>query len=144
MIHSSFTLSVRLPTFFQHFVIFGLNSYCPHTLSLLFSVFEPKLTPQLLLGLPFLATHPLAYLRSAFNLGRVFLHQWTVNYRFLPEALFTSPAFHLSLLAVHIAALVLFFWPRCVEVKWISKTGLAIYTSVCTFSDGSPPLEDYC
>ncbi|XP_017460666.1 PREDICTED: lethal(2)neighbour of Tid protein-like, partial [Rhagoletis zephyria] len=70
---------------------------------------------QLLLGLPFLATHPLAYLRSAFNLGRVFLHQWTVNYRFLPEALFTSSTFHLSLLAVHITALVLFFWPR-----WIS------------------------
>lgn len=67
---------------------------------------------QIFLGLPFLVTHPISYLRNSFNLGRVFLHQWTVNYRFLDEDIFTSRAFHLSLLILHIVALLFFFNTR--------------------------------
>jgi alpha-1,3-mannosyltransferase len=37
---------------------------------------------QLLLAVPFLYTSPLNYLLGAFNLGRVFLFQWTVNFRY--------------------------------------------------------------
>jgi len=60
---------------------------------------------QVVLGLPFLASHPLNYVIGAFNLGRVFLFQWTVNWRFLPEEIFISPWFHLLLLAGHLATL---------------------------------------
>jgi alpha-1,3-mannosyltransferase len=37
--------------------------------------------PQLLLGAPFLLTHPVSYLRKAFELDRVFFHEWTVNWK---------------------------------------------------------------
>lgn len=40
---------------------------------------------QLVLGLPFLTTYPLEYISQSFDLGRVFMHKWTVNLKFLPE-----------------------------------------------------------
>jgi hypothetical protein len=40
---------------------------------------------QAVLGAPFLVAAPASYLRKAFELSRVFLHQWTVNLHFLPE-----------------------------------------------------------
>ena len=55
--------------------------------------------------MPFLASHPLNYVIGAFNLGRVFLFQWTVNWRFLPEEIFLARWFHLLLLAGHLATL---------------------------------------
>ena len=61
---------------------------------------------QLLLGAPFLLTFPLQYIIGAFNLGRVFLYEWTVNFRFLPEEMFVSRVFHGCLLLGHITALV--------------------------------------
>ena len=36
---------------------------------------------QVLLALPFLLENPVNYLKGAFNLGRIFVHKWTVNYR---------------------------------------------------------------
>ncbi|XP_063699745.1 lethal(2)neighbour of tid protein 2 [Culicoides brevitarsis] len=66
---------------------------------------------QLLLGAPFLATYPVEYIKGAFNLGRVFEHKWTVNYRFLPEEIFVDKKFHLALLGVHLALLALFATP---------------------------------
>ena len=36
---------------------------------------------QVLLALPFLLDSPVNYLKGAFNLGRIFVHKWTVNYR---------------------------------------------------------------
>ena len=53
----------------------------------------------------------------AFNLGRQFLFKWTVNWRFLPEWLFLSRYFHISLLACHLTVLLLFYlckWTRYV------------------------------
>lgn len=41
---------------------------------------------QALLGAPFLAAAPGSYLQKAFELSRVFMHKWTVNLKFLPEA----------------------------------------------------------
>ncbi|XP_075228912.1 alg3, alpha-1,3- mannosyltransferase [Lycorma delicatula] len=63
---------------------------------------------QLILGLPFLLTNPWAYLKGSFDLGRVFLYQWTVNWRFLPENVFLDRYFHISLLTLHIILLLTF------------------------------------
>uniref|UniRef100_T1KW27 dolichyl-P-Man:Man5GlcNAc2-PP-dolichol alpha-1,3-mannosyltransferase n=1 Tax=Tetranychus urticae TaxID=32264 RepID=T1KW27_TETUR len=67
---------------------------------------------QILLGLPFLLTHPVSYITSAFNFGRVFLYKWTVNWRLIDEKLFLNRHFHLSLLTLHIFLLILFFGKR--------------------------------
>ncbi|XP_028831106.1 dol-P-Man:Man(5)GlcNAc(2)-PP-Dol alpha-1,3-mannosyltransferase [Denticeps clupeoides] len=67
---------------------------------------------QLLLGLPFLLENPIGYVSRAFDLGRQFLFKWTVNWRFLPEWLFLSRYFHLTLLLAHIFTLALFAWKR--------------------------------
>lgn len=82
-----------------------------------------------MLGLPFLLTHPISYVHSAFNLGRVFLHKWTVNYRFLPEDVFVDRRFHLLLLALHLIVLLAFYhrrWWRVVKrfftrSAWVGK-----------------------
>merc|ERR1712156_1198658 len=63
---------------------------------------------QVVLALPFLASHPLNYVIGAFNLGRVFLFQWTVNWRFLPEEIFLHKGFHITLLMMHVIVLALF------------------------------------
>uniref|UniRef100_A0A0A9Z1J0 dolichyl-P-Man:Man5GlcNAc2-PP-dolichol alpha-1,3-mannosyltransferase n=1 Tax=Lygus hesperus TaxID=30085 RepID=A0A0A9Z1J0_LYGHE len=63
---------------------------------------------QLLLGTPFLLTNPIAYVKGSFDLGRIFHHRWTVNWRFLPEDLFINPMFHGALLAFHICLLCAF------------------------------------
>jgi alpha-1,3-mannosyltransferase len=64
---------------------------------------------QILLGIPFILTNPIAYIRGAFNLGRVFLYEWTVNWRFLPEDIFTNSYFHVGLLVLHITLLLFFY-----------------------------------
>ncbi|XP_055689331.1 lethal(2)neighbour of tid protein 2-like [Lutzomyia longipalpis] len=56
---------------------------------------------QLLLGAPFLLTYPLEYIKGSFDLGRVFEHKWTVNYRFLSEEVFINRNFHIGLLLGH-------------------------------------------
>ena len=63
---------------------------------------------QLALGAPFLAAHPWSYLRRSFDLGRQFMYEWTVNFRFLPEEVFLSKALSRSLLAAHAALLLVF------------------------------------
>lgn len=63
---------------------------------------------QILLGIPFILTNPVAYIHGAFNIGRVFLYEWTVNWRFLPEDIFTSSYFHMGLLVLHITLLMFF------------------------------------
>lgn len=66
---------------------------------------------QLVLGLPFLWTHPVEYMRGSFDIGRVFDHKWTVNYRFLPIDVFEHKLFHIGLLALHIVLLLVFIRP---------------------------------
>ena len=34
-----------------------------------------------MLALPFLTTYPVEYLKGAFDLGRVFMFKWTVNFK---------------------------------------------------------------
>ena len=63
-------------------------------------------TVQAVLALPFLLESPLNYLKGAFDLGRVFLFKWTVNWRFLPEEVFVHRGFHAALLAAHVIVLL--------------------------------------
>ncbi|RWS01569.1 ALG3 protein-like protein, partial [Dinothrombium tinctorium] len=58
------------------------------------------------IGLPFLLRYPIEYIKSSFNLGRVFLYQWTVNWRFLPEEIFLDRRFHILLILCHLAAIL--------------------------------------
>lgn len=72
---------------------------------------------QLILGAPFLWTHPIEYLKGSFDLGRVFEHKWTVNYRFLPREIFEHTYFHVGLLALHAMLLLLFLKPSYKYMK---------------------------
>ncbi|XP_034255772.1 lethal(2)neighbour of Tid protein [Thrips palmi] len=63
---------------------------------------------QLVLGLPFLLSNPFAYIVGAFNIGRVFMYQWTVNWRFIPEEIFVNRGFHIALLGLHVFLIALF------------------------------------
>lgn len=70
------------------------------------------LASQVLLAVPFLITNPVGYYQRAFDFGRVFLYEWTVNWRFLDEKTFQSPEFFKLLLCIHVACLVAIFWSR--------------------------------
>ena len=72
---------------------------------------------QVIVGAPFLLNNPVNYLNGAFNFGRVFFYQWTVNWRVLPEWVFLHKAFHLLLLLIHMLVVVAFaakHWTRYV------------------------------
>ncbi|KAG0471726.1 hypothetical protein HPP92_016272 [Vanilla planifolia] len=73
---------------------------------------------QVLLGLPFLLSHPMSYISRAFNLGRVFIHFWSVNFKFVPEDIFTSKEFACSLLVIHLTLLLVFS-----HFKWCKNEG---------------------
>ncbi|XP_047337734.1 dol-P-Man:Man(5)GlcNAc(2)-PP-Dol alpha-1,3-mannosyltransferase isoform X2 [Impatiens glandulifera] len=73
---------------------------------------------QVLLGLPFLLEYPVAYISNAFNLGRVFVHFWSVNFKFIPEPVFVSKEFAVSLLITHLMLLALF-----AHYKWCKHEG---------------------
>jgi alpha-1,3-mannosyltransferase len=72
---------------------------------------------QGLLGLPFLITFPKQYLAKSFEFGRVFMFQWTVNWRFLGESVFLSEYFSKGLLMAHVGLLTVFLvkWMRYIE-----------------------------
>lgn len=76
--------------------------------------------PQIVLALPFLLENPVAYVMGAFDFGRVFMHKWTVNFRFVDEAVFVSKSFHLGLLVLHILVLLL-----CAQKWWRMATSYA-------------------
>lgn len=71
---------------------------------------------QLALAGPFIYVNPMGYLERAFNFGRVFLHEWTVNWRFLDEKTFISPQFFKLLLGLHLLVLFLIFFTRWLNV----------------------------
>lgn len=64
---------------------------------------------QVILGAPFLYENAYSYIRGSFDVGRVFEHKWTVNYRFLDCQTFESRHFHISLLILHLLLLALFY-----------------------------------
>ncbi|KAL9430749.1 hypothetical protein AB3S75_026028 [Citrus x aurantiifolia] len=73
---------------------------------------------QILFGFPFLISHPVAYVSRAFNLGRVFIHFWSVNFKFVPEPVFVSKGFAISLLTSHLVVLAAF-----AHYRWCKHEG---------------------
>lgn len=82
-------------------------------------------TIQIVLGYPFLASHPRSYLHRAFELSRQFLFKWTVNWRFLGEEMFLSRQFSIALLALHALLLLVF-----ISTKWLQPTGVAFLAAL--------------
>lgn len=68
----------------------------------------PMAAVQLVLAMPFLQHNYVSYVYRAFEFSRQFMYKWTVNWRFIPEAVFLSRRFALSLLAGHITLLLAF------------------------------------
>lgn len=69
----------------------------------------------MLLGLPFWRHNARAYVSRAFELTRVFLFKWTVNWRFLGEDIFLSPAFSIALLILHLSLIAMFLTTRWIR-----------------------------
>lgn len=59
-----------------------------------------------------------AYFHQAFDFGRQFLYEWTVNWRFVAEETFLSKSFAIGLLVLHISILAVF-----VQTRWQSPAG---------------------
>jgi len=55
---------------------------------------------------------------AAFDVGRVFTHEWTVNWRFLSEKTFVDARLHVALLGLHLVVLVAFAF-----TKWLPRHG---------------------
>lgn len=73
-------------------------------------------------AIPFLGKdETFIYLKQAFDLGRVFMYKWTVNWKFIPEDLFLSKQFAYGLMAIHGLCLLAFL-----HFKWVrpSSNGL--------------------
>lgn len=73
---------------------------------------------QLVFAQSFLLESTPAYLSRAFDLSRVFLYKWTVNWRFLSEDTFLRRDLAMGLLACHALVLVAFG-----IVKWCRADG---------------------
>jgi len=67
---------------------------------------------QLALGIPFIASHPVSYLRCAFDFKREFLYKWTVNWRFVAREVFEKKLFGMFLLVGHIILLLAWAYRR--------------------------------
>lgn len=55
---------------------------------------------------------------GSFDFGRVFLFEWTVNWRFLPEEIFVDRTFHAALLILHVMVLLI-----CIPSWWEILSG---------------------
>lgn len=84
-------------------------------LGLVHTLFQLTICALIQVGLawPFLISNPWHYLQGSFDLGRVFMFKWTVNWRFLPEDVFLDRGFHLALLGAHVLILLI-----CIPKWW--------------------------
>ena len=76
------------------------------------------LVTQTMFAIPFLREDPKAYLQSAFDLGRIFLYKWTVNWRMFSEEVFLSRQLSVGLLVGHVSLLLAFGF-----FKWCRREG---------------------
>ena len=101
---------------------------------------------QLIIGFPFLATFPVEYLKGSFDIGRVFLFKWTVNWRFVPEEIFIHKSFHVTLLLLHVMALLFFsrkWWAMLQLYSRHGAVGKHIYCIVFKLKLHCLRLPDY-
>lgn len=61
------------------------------------------------------------YINNAFNFKRKFLYEWTVNWRFVGEEMFTSDKFATTLLVGHVSVLLLFIFSRFLSKRITGK-----------------------
>ena len=76
---------------------------------------------QLALGWPFLTTFPVQYITRSFDLGRVFLYKWTVNFKFLPEDIFLSKTLSVVLLVCTLGVWALFGYKWIIENQRVTS-----------------------
>ncbi|CAK9440064.1 uncharacterized protein LODBEIA_P41640 [Lodderomyces beijingensis] len=62
------------------------------------------------------------YLTRAFDFNRKFLYEWTVNWRFVPEDIFSSDVFARVLLAGHVVVLLMFTFTRFLNKRITGKS----------------------
>lgn len=83
---------------------------------------------QFLLAFAFLRKDSWTYLQSSFDLSRVFLYKWTVNWRFVDEKIFLSSSWAKGLLVGHVSVLILFGLFRWCQLDggawWVLRRGL--------------------
>ena len=75
------------------------------------------LTLKVLLAVPFTLAHAPTYVSKAFDFGRTFLWEWTVNWRFMGEKAFLSSKFAWTLLIGHFMTLLFF-----IITRWLQYT----------------------
>ena len=90
---------------------------------------------QFTLAFPFLPKNPKGYLGRSFQLDRVFLFRWTVNWRFIGEKTFLSPEFAVTLLIVHAGLLT-----TLVLTRWTRPSGLSVPALAKTAFKPLPPF----
>jgi len=76
---------------------------------------------QVAIAAPFVVKHSKSYVGRAFELSRVFLYKWTVNWRFVGEDFFLSTAFSRGLLVSHVAVLTAF-----IICRWLKPSGKSL------------------
>jgi len=76
------------------------------------------LAVQIAVAMQFLQYNPKAYLANAFELSRVFLYKWSVNWRFVPEDVFLSKQFAVTLLGFHVLTLIAVRSVALVWTRW--------------------------
>jgi len=83
------------------------------------------------ISLPFSFHHPKSYLLGAFNFSREFEWKWTVNWRMLGENIFYNKFFQSSLLILHFAVLLYFFFQKWMKITlWdAEKMAITIFSS---------------
>lgn len=81
---------------------------------------------QFTLAVPFLS-NARGYLARSFELSRVFLYKWTVNWRFVGEDRFLSREFATALIILHLTLLATFVWTR-----WSRPSGLSVPALIST------------
>lgn len=81
---------------------------------------------QFTLAVPFLKNSG-GYLTRSFELSRVFMYKWTVNWRFISEEIFLSREFAVALIILHLTLLATFIWTR-----WSRPSGLSVPALIST------------
>lgn len=76
----SFAVSIKMNVLlFAPGLLLLLLQIGPNLMTVVMRLLFCCAVPQLILGAPFLLSHPISYLRKAFELDRVFFYEWTVN-----------------------------------------------------------------
>eukprot|EP00823_Brevimastigomonas_motovehiculus_P004933 TRINITY_DN3381_c0_g1_i1.p1 TRINITY_DN3381_c0_g1~~TRINITY_DN3381_c0_g1_i1.p1 ORF type:complete len:450 (+),score=48.78 TRINITY_DN3381_c0_g1_i1:99-1448(+) len=89
---------------------------------------------QIVLGVPFLLVNPYSYLSRAFDITRLFTLETSVNYRFLPETVFSSPLLYVSLAICCIVVWVSFAFGRWWSEGLIAQESLLEEKQTATLS----------